>query len=167
MLTRLAQGAALLLALGLGPAAAQQSADPRLAEAMSYCLDSYPNLGRAMQQARSAGFRSEGWVGGFDLYTAYRQQLLVGFDRGSEPVCLFGLDGLRDQEAIDAASAALSAKFGSALVRLGPSPDGAFIEGWVAETGGTGILVGVHRQTTIGNFWRGSMITVQPYQPAP
>ena len=32
MLTRLAQCAALLLALGIGPATAQQSADPRLAD---------------------------------------------------------------------------------------------------------------------------------------
>ena len=158
--------AALLLCPCLATAQVQ-AIDPRFAEAMAICLDNYPDFSGARHAALTAGFQSDGRFQGLDIYTAYRRDLLAAFTKSPDPACVFGLDGLRDEAAVATAQAALVRRFGTEVVRLRPSPDGEYIESWVAVGSTGGILPGVHGQTTFQGYWPGSLISVQPYKAPP
>ena len=141
------------------------SGNQKIIQAMNVCLDNFPNMLAVRNELRTSNFKSEGRFGGIEYFSAFNRDIIAFGSVGtSKPLCGFGRDGLRDEEAVLVAASILGAKFGSSLAEFDTSADPQFIAAYYIEKeDGTKVVVAVRRQITLSGLYRGSPIYVSEF----
>jgi len=152
---------ALVFAATALPATAQDTNRQKLLEAMLICANGYPDMTQVRQDARAAGFRSEGRSGGFEFYTAYSGNIIFAASHGGNYAeCGFGESGLFGQEAVSVVENFLTQTYGSGVRRFDISGDPKFIGGWLVGTDRGPLLILVRSVVNMQPLFRGSLIFV-------
>jgi len=136
-----------------------RSSNRKLLEAMDICLADFPNLLQVRTRLRQSGYQSEGRFGNKEIFTAYNRNIIVVVSASAtDRLCSFGLDGLRDQEAVLLAGALFGARANGTL-ELGSPQDPRFLAAYRFDApNGVKVIGAVGRQVTISGLYRGSII---------
>lgn len=143
------------------------SGNRKFIQAMDICLNSFPSMLNVRRELRSSNFTSEGRFSGEEYFSAFNRSIIAFASTGQhEPICGFGRNGLRDDEAVLVVNATLAAKYGENLLVGDVSDDPHTLAAWLVTTDNdTEVVVAVRRQIVLSGLYRGSLVYVAEYRP--
>ena len=142
----------------------ERSSSRKLLEAMDICLTDFPDLQKVRATLRQSGYTSELRRGNIEYFSAYNRQIIVAVSTSaSERLCSFGLNGLRDEQAVLLAGSMFAARSNGTL-QTGTPTNPTLIAAFqfIAPNGAT-VRAGVTRKRAIPGLFSGSVIILREF----